>query len=103
MAAGLWMRVDADGRIMVRGSPETIPPGLLELLREQRVDLQRLLGGDLCRECGELIGWPRALGVVFDNGMAAHLSCYEQNRATDPPWPHIARSAPPHTNAPSSQ
>ena len=79
LAAGLTLRAEADGRILVRGAPEDCPPELLKHLRARRADVLRLLRGDWCRECGEPIDWPGPVGVIFADGLAAHLSCYERS------------------------
>jgi hypothetical protein len=33
---------------------------------------------DVCRYCGEPIGWPRPVGIVFADGTAVHHACAER-------------------------
>jgi len=40
-------------------------------------DRAALPRGDICRYCGELMGWPRPVGVAFADGTAAHHACYQ--------------------------
>jgi hypothetical protein len=73
-AAGLSIRL-ADKKAKLAGNPS---PELLARLREVRAELIEILGGDRCRRCSERIAWPGPVGVVFGDGTAAHIGCFEE-------------------------
>jgi hypothetical protein len=71
---GVHFRLAEDGKVKV---PASTPLELLDRLRAHKLELAAPLCGDACRYCGEPMGWPRPVGVVFADGTAAHHACDE--------------------------
>jgi hypothetical protein len=77
-AAGVSLRVAPDGTVHLTAT--TPPPAeLLAGLREHRREIVALLRGDACRHCGGPIRWSEPGALMFDDGRAAHLACYERH------------------------
>ena len=51
------------------------PASLTCLIRDHKPGLIEILKGDRCRWCGELLDWPRPVGVVFGDQTAECLPC----------------------------
>jgi hypothetical protein len=64
------------GRVRCRNG-EALPDDLFEVLYERLPELREILAGERCRHCGERIDWTRPGAVIFADGRAAHLACYE--------------------------
>ena len=78
-AAGVELRVENGAiRLFAVSAP---PPEFLARLRVHKPELIELLRGDRCRHCGERLVWSRPGAVAFNDGLAAHLACYEQAEA----------------------
>ena len=75
-ASGVRLRLTADGKVKVGGGAL---PELLGRLREHKLELAELLAGHLCRHCGEVMGWPAPVGVMFADGTGAHHGCHERS------------------------
>lgn len=71
-AGGFRPVLAAGGRLRV---PASAPPDLLARLREPKPELIAILSGGVCRRCGEPMGWPAPVGVVFGDGTALHHAC----------------------------
>ena len=74
-AAGVRLALAADGNVRATGPAS---PDLIAKLRAGKPELVELLRGYRCRHCGEPIGWPRPVGLVFGDGTAAHHACHER-------------------------
>lgn len=72
-AAGLSIRLAA-GKAKLAGNPS---PDLLARLRNAKAELVEILAGDRCRHCSQRMAWPGPVGVVFGDGTAAHIDCFE--------------------------
>jgi hypothetical protein len=79
-AAGVWVRLTG-AAVKVT---DTAPPDLLERLRAAKPELVAILKGDRCVDCGTALAWPRPAGVVFNDGTAACLPCYEARPQPEP-------------------
>jgi hypothetical protein len=75
--AGVRLRLAEDGKVKV---PASTPPELLDRLRIHKLELTALLRGDICRYCGEPMGWPQPAGVVLADGTALHHGCAQRFR-----------------------
>ena len=51
------------------------PASLTRLIRDHKPGLIEILKGDRCRWCGELLDWPRPVGVVFGDQTAECMAC----------------------------
>jgi hypothetical protein len=80
------------GQLVATGA--RLPASLVERLRASKAEILALLappvsGGirplvgnaSCCRHCGEPMGWPRPVGLVFGDGTAAHHGCDVQAEA----------------------
>ncbi len=87
-AAGARLKVEG-GQLVATGP--RLPASLVERLRASKAEILALLAppasagmspalGDAsrCRHCGEPMGWPRPVGLVFGDGTAAHHGCDAQ-------------------------
>ena len=75
-AAGVSLRVEKDSvRLSAAIAP---PPELLARLSAVKLELLEILRGDRCRHCGDWLFWRKPNAVVFGDGRAAHVVCYEQ-------------------------
>jgi hypothetical protein len=80
--AGRWeayvtgIELNPDGRIRMVAA-QAPPADLLAVLRARKAEIIELLRGERCRHCGERIDWTRPGAVIFADGRAAHLACYE--------------------------
>jgi hypothetical protein len=72
-AAEVTLRL-VDGKPKVAGQPS---PELLGRLRAAKAELVDLLSGTCCRHCGAAIDWRHPSCIAFQDGMGAHLRCYE--------------------------
>ncbi len=80
-AAGVSLRLVEGGNVRAAG---TVPPGLLDRLRERKAELVELLAGRACRRCGGPIEDRGARAwIPFADGMAAHLDCDDAWYAED--------------------
>jgi hypothetical protein len=76
-AAGISLRLEPDGTVHLTAT--TPPPAsLLDGLRAHRDEIVALLRGDACRYCCGPIRWSEPGGLVFDDGRAAHVHCYDR-------------------------
>jgi hypothetical protein len=76
-AAGVRVQLNPDGRIRMVAA-QAPPADLLAVLRARKAEIIELLRGERCRHCGERIDWTRPGAVIFADGRAAHLACYER-------------------------
>jgi hypothetical protein len=86
-AAGAVLKVRG-GKLVASGAPLPVP--LVERLRASKAEVLAMLAppalkaassaadGTRCRYCGEAMGWPRPVGIVFADGTAAHHACDER-------------------------
>ncbi len=76
-AAGVLLRAGLGGTVKVLAHPSEVPPDLLAALRGHKAELAALLAGNVCRWCGDRMGWPGPVGVVLADGTALHHRCGE--------------------------
>jgi hypothetical protein len=76
-AARVRLRAEKDGTVKVLARPSDVPPDLLAALRAHKAELPGLLTGNICRWCGERMGWPGPVGIVLADGTALHHRCAE--------------------------
>jgi hypothetical protein len=76
-AVGVLLRAEKDGTVKVLARPSEVPPDLLAALRAHKAELAALLAGNVCRWCGDRMGWPGPVGVMLADGTALHHRCGE--------------------------